>query len=531
MSNTLSPLSQKWVNYFPLGYNARQYKFSNSRVFLDGAASHIYTEYLKVQKYLKDSVFYGNTETDIGIMYTMDTEDNYDLTSCEVTGYIGETSVTGTVPVYSSQRDFFDHFYFGIPTSLRATGKSFETIDAYILPTGYCETTTLNECSDSYNGFDVYFVCLNIFGNTDIYLGTDKFIELRGYFAGGDYLEKVERIPVGFDGYYKSNHRWAKVTTITCHNLASTYIKVQSGDYNFPLRYGTVQYYADDRAPSVPFVAWESDYYCFSVNDRRFTEANEMVYDPKRVVYLADEYNTIVTGITDFNMDQFGKHIMVLNNDKLYWYEFEEELPSGYMNLVQEPACPYNMVFEVYDYSSIAIKPYSKYIGHPYDNECGIVMTTPSGGEFYVNKNGTLTTYSSTIPIFFTDKVILTLPEPGVYKFRFEYWSDDEKVVKIHEMLYHHELKKPVKVIDVPGSFTGVAQLGWHTLGLYKDWKMYEYIMDMPAAYYDTDSLTLNIAGIVPINVSAKGHIFTGEYSVLGSTAFDEPVPVFIGDV
>lgn len=529
--NNLSNLTQRWANYFPLYYNARYYEYSSAKLLLNSAADGIDKEIRKIKKHTQDTYPRGSDGFDCDEIFKMELADNTNITSCVVSGIIGSDTSVQTITVHEDIGEFFNHLYFDPPDLFTSLSGEANTWDEFALPTGYYHFIEPSGTLDFQQHNTLNFYCLNVFGNVDIVLGTFKLIRITGRRRGLESEEYVETLYVQYDGAYESAFEWSYVSKIEFLNLKNTIVKIQTGNYNFPMRFLGNMYIREQRLPVPIYAGWEDDHQCFTFCEERITPAAEKVYDPQRLIRITDESGTLLTAINDFQIEKTSRNLIVLNDDKLHYYSTDVEIPTGLAELAVVETCPFNLQFEIHGYDILAVKLQSKYISDTLD--CTVVVTLPSGGEYILRSNGQLVAYTGqrdTTSIY-TERVLMTLPESGIYKFALVYWDGELYEERRHEMLFNYELKAPDKTFSLGESFTGISQLTKNIYGLYKDNTLKYYRARYLASYYDIEEQQLAIFGMFPLQVTVGSEVITTEIDdMLDAVPIESPF-VFIGDV
>lgn len=529
--NNLSNLTQKFANYFPLYYNARYYEFSNAKLLLNSAVDGIDKELRKIQKHLADTYPLSSDGSECAEIYTMDLADNTSLTTCEVSGYLGTSVVTTTVNVEEDIGEFFNHIYFEPPEFFTNTSGTSTTFDQFTMPSGYYHIIYPTGVCDFSKHGTLNFYCLNVFGNVDIVLGTFKLIRIHGLRRGCEHIDTEEVLYVKYDGSYQSKYEWSYIEKIEFLNLKNTVIKIQAGNYNYPMRFLGDMYVREQRTPVPVYVGWEDAHQCFTFCEERVTPAAEKVYDPIRILRLKDDTGTQITNISDFQIEQTSRNLVVLVDNKLHYYSTDIEIPSGVSTLTTVETCPFNILFEMHNYDVVAIKLQTKFISDSLD--CTIVMTMPSGGDYIVRSNGQPVPYTGQreSTAMFTERILVTLPSSGLYKFSLVFWDAELYEESRHEMLFDYELKEPLKTFTLGDSYTGISQLTKTIYGLYKNGTLTYYRARHVIGYYDIDNQQLAIYGILPLQVTTSREVITTELEdLLDATPHESPF-VFIGDV
>lgn len=552
MSEHLSQLSQEFVNTFPRQTNIRSYDFSAARLLVNSVTAPLQTSRRELAKTFSDMYPRSNSRYDVSIAYTTDMSIDANVESINVTGYVNDTLVSTTLNIYREPNKFREDYDFippnylvteatglatiGIPSGDLTNPSIIDPVSGFIgynaiypsgfgidynsdfgvftiCPTSYAHELSIKHSFDMYKKSDVCFVVYGVRFNEFLEYGAYQTIRVYGYSKSDPTTVKVENIRVGYDGAYYSMVDWLYIDKVVFSNMNRDFIRILSPSTNVGYRKIPYRWVKKDKVfMSDGLLTWVSgapNNGFFKLFEYKVNEAGEVIDDPDYVFAIADEWGMQLTSINDFDFDPVSKDLIVLTDDyTVNMYSNEKSIPDRVKTLSTVRMCPYNLEFEVYDDTTIMVKVYNKFVGNPFDYLFAITATTPAGGTYLLD--GTGNSSSDTGEYFAFDnypvRFPFTLSEFGPYVFTIRYFDTELGMYKFHEMLYNHDIKRPIVSFQLDTPYRGISCPYRGTLNLLRYDSTYDICLyKSPQVLYTQESGTLAFTDILPQIVEVNG--------------------------
>lgn len=453
--------TQLLANYFPEYCAVRQDKYSLGSMFFNCFANKFFLDRQIIKDYAKDLLPLARLSERPQHGYTASTSFIVDTsTSCEVTGTVGNSVVSGTCSVYLNMADVLEDLAFGYPDVCLQGSTTSKTIDYTIEVTGQDTEYGINSELeyDVPNILEIYVSGFPHWSST-IPQGCRHCVSIEGLTKEYPYENITEQIFIRGDGIFQSRNRWLYIESVTIYGLDGVTVIIRSPGVKFPYRRGNDDYYVPEMRGAVDkYVTCEnSPSGIFTIYYPYVYPRVEAVNEPVHVFQTMVSSGEVCIP-NDYAISPRGHQMAVLSGTKVFIYDMREELPSTVKDIVKHETCPYHLSFEIHTETQIAIKLHNKFLNNPFDYNLALIVQDPMGyrwlldgvGNRYVDEGQYLTAASYPKRFLYSARCF------GPHIFYIKYYDTETYSHRSQAYLYNFEQKLPVFSFDVPDA-AGIA--------------------------------------------------------------------------